>query len=117
MFAIIETLGSFIMIISVFAIIAAVITSFLNYRLKKRILDAGPVDENTLKLIPAYSRMNTEMLKWGVILLFAGLGLIVLEYIPYDVEKSTLPYGIETVFIAIGFLVYFYIVKNKQHQD
>jgi uncharacterized membrane protein len=117
MFAIVETLGSFIMIISVFAIMAAVITAFLNYRLKKRILDNGPVDENALKLIPAFPRMNTEMLKWGVILLFAGLGLIVLEFIPYNVENSTLPYGIETVFIAIGFLVYFYIVKNKQHQD
>jgi len=117
MFAVVETLGSFIMIISVFAIIAAIITAFLNYRLKKRILDAGPVDENALKLIPAFPRMNTEMLKWGVILLFAGLGLIVLEFIPYDVEHSPLPYGIETVFIAIGFLVYFYMVKNKPHQD
>lgn len=117
MFAIVETLGSFIMIISVFAIIAAVITAFLNYRLKKRILDAGPVDENILKLIPAFPRMNTEMLKWGVILLFAGLGLIVLEFIPYNVEHSPLPYGVETVFIAIGFLVYFYMVKNKPHQD
>lgn len=114
MFAIVETLGSFIMIISVFAITATVIMSFLNYRLKKRILDSGPVDDNIMKLIPAFPQMNTEMLKWGIILLFAGIGLIVLEFIPYSVENSPLPYGIETVFIAIGFLVYFYMPKNKK---
>ena len=114
MFAIIETIGAFVMIISVFAITATVIMAFLNYRLKKRILDAGPVDDNIMKLVPAFPQMNTEMLKWGIILLFAGLGLIVLEFIPYSVENSPLPFGIETVFIAIGFLVYFYMVKNKE---
>jgi hypothetical protein len=114
MYAIIESIGAFTMIIAIFAITATVITAFLNYRLKKRILDAGPVDDNIMKLIPAFPRMNTEMLKWGIILLFAGLGLIVLEFIPYSIETSPLPFGIETVFIAIGFLVYFYMVKNKQ---
>ncbi len=112
--AIIESIGAFTMIISIFAITATVIKTYLNYRLKKRILDAGPVDDNLLKLVPAFSQMNTEMLKWGVILLFGGLGLIVLEFIPYTIETSPLPFGIETVFIAIGFLVYFYMVKNKQ---
>jgi hypothetical protein len=102
------------MIIAVFGITATVIMAFLNYRLKKRIIDAGPVDDNIIKLIPAFPRMNTEMLKWGIILLFAGLGLIVLEFVPYSIETSPLPFGIETVFIAIGFLVYFYMVKNKQ---
>lgn len=114
MHAIIESIGAFTMIISVFAITATVIMAYLNYRLKKRILDAGPVDDNIMKLIPAAPQMNTEMLKWGIILLFGGIGLIVLEFIPYSVENSPLPYGIETVFIAMGFLVYFFMVKNRQ---
>jgi len=113
MFNIIETLGSFIMIISVFAITASLIVAFLNYRLKRRLLDAGPIDDNALKLLPSIPKSSSDMLKWGIILLFAGLGLIVLEFIPFNVENSPLPYGVETVFIATGFLVYYFLISRN----
>ncbi|TWV90901.1 hypothetical protein [Chitinophaga pinensis] len=112
MFNIIETLGSFIMIISVFAITASLIVSFLNYRLRRRMLDAGPIDDNALKLLPTIPKTSSDMLKWGIILFFAGLGLIVLEFIPFNVESSPLPYGVETVFIATGFLVYYFLISR-----
>jgi len=51
-------------------------------------------------------------LKWGLILLFAGIGLILLEYIPYE-YNSPLPYGIEGTFIALGFLVYYFVVNGN----
>src|SRR5688572_9657151 len=51
-------------------------------------------------------------LKWGLIILFAGLSLILMEYIHYD-SRSPLPYGLFAVFVSLGFLIYYFIVKKE----
>jgi hypothetical protein len=72
----------------------------------------GHVDENSIKILGQQSAdFKLDTLKWGIILLFGGIGLIVLEYIPYR-YNSTLPFGIETVCLALGFLVYYFIAKS-----
>jgi hypothetical protein len=46
--------------------------------------------------------------------------LIIVEFLrPYnnvngDYYQSLLPYGIELVFISLGFLIYFFIVNRKK---
>ncbi|MBC8985378.1 hypothetical protein H9X96_06285 [Pedobacter sp. N36a] len=104
----------FIIVILFFVIIAILIIAMLNYRLKKRILEAGPINESTVQMLSALASYGTEALKWGLILFFAGLGLIVLEYIPFSGVDSPLPYGVLTIFIAIGFLTYYLIVQAKK---
>jgi hypothetical protein len=59
-------------------------------------------------------------LKWGLVAFMAGLGLIIVEILrsgsssAEDFYQSMLPYGIELVFISLGFLVYFFIVNRKK---
>jgi len=108
-----KQLMPFIIIIVFFILIAIFILALNNYRLKKRIIDAGKLDEVSLKFLAQLSGFGNEALKWGIILLTAGIGFIVLEFIPYSAEDSPLPYGVETVFIAIGFLIYYLLIKNK----
>jgi hypothetical protein len=107
----------FIILIVFFIIIAVLIIAVLNYRLKKRILDAGPIDENSVKLLAQLTSAGTESLKWGIILLFAGSGFVVMQYIPYSAEDSPLPYGVEMVFIAAAFLTYYLIIQKKGNQQ
>lgn len=57
--------------------------------------------------------LGSEMLKWGIILLFGGTGLIVLEFIPYN-ENSPLPYGVMTIFVSLGFLSYYFLIRNRK---
>lgn len=52
-------------------------------------------------------------LKWGMVVLFGGLGLILLSFVPYD-YNSPLPFGIEAVMISSGFLVYYFIEKKQK---
>lgn len=106
-------IAPFIVMIAILMIIGFVIVSLLNYRLKKRIIESGPIDENSLKFLNKLSGFGPEVLKWGIILLFGGIGLVLLEFIPYKAEESSLPYGIEAIFIAIGFLVYYFLVVRK----
>ena len=104
----------FIVVIVFIIAIAIVVISAFNFKLKKRIIESGPIDDNALKFIGSISGLNTEALKWGLILLFGGIGLVVMEFLPYNLEDSPLPYGIESIFFAIGFLVYYTLVRSKK---
>ncbi|MES2455780.1 MAG: DUF6249 domain-containing protein [Bacteroidota bacterium] len=89
-----------------------IIIALLNHRLKSRIVRLGVMEESILKEL---NRINDgfklDPLKWGLIFLFAGLGLIALNYIPYG-AGSLLPYGVEAVFLSFGFLSYFYLYQK-----
>ncbi|MGK6352273.1 DUF6249 domain-containing protein [Parapedobacter sp. DT-150] len=98
---------------TVFFTIAYIIETILKYRLRSRIVSSGLTDEKLIKGLFASKVDNRySALKWGILLLFAGIGLIVLEYVPYEYD-SPLPYGIEGTFIALGFLVYYFMVNGK----
>jgi hypothetical protein len=84
-----------------------------DYILKKKMIEKGYVNEDT----QAIFKRNTEenrytSLKWGLILLFAGLSLVIMEFIQYD-NRSPLPYGLFTVFVSLGFLIYYFMVKKE----
>lgn len=106
-------ISSFLAIIIVFIIIAVVIVSWYNYRLKKRIIDSGPIDDGALKFLKKMSDMGTEQLKWGCVLFSGGFGLVVAQYLPYHAD-SPLPYGLEIMFVGAGFLAYYFFVRKQQ---
>ncbi len=104
------------LVVAVFVITTAVvIISWYNYRLKKRIIDSGPIDKEAIGFLQKLTDSGAEQLKWGCVLFMAGLGLVINHYLSYY-EDSVLPYGIELMFIAAGFLVYYFIVTRKQSQ-
>jgi len=95
--------------------IAVIIINWYNYRLKKRIIDSGPIDNDAINFLKKLTDTGAEQLKWGCVLFMAGLGLVVAHYLPYE-DDSALPYGIEIMFIAAGFLIYYFAVTLKQKQ-
>lgn len=92
------------------------ILALYNYRLKKRIIEAGPLDETGLKFLQHLSGFGTESMKWAIILMTTGLGLIVMQFIPYSAEDSPLPYGVELVFVAAGFFLYYLFIRNNRNK-
>lgn len=83
-----------------------------DYVLKKKMIEKGYVNEDT----QAIFKRNTEenkyaSLKWGLVIFFAGLSFILMEYIDYD-SQSPLPYGLFAVFVSFGFLIYYFLVKK-----
>lgn len=112
-----KQLMPFIIVIVFFVLIAIFILALYNYRLKKRILDAGPLDETGLKFLAQLSGSGNEALKWGLLLLSAGIGFVVLEFVPFSAENSPVPYGIEMIFIAAGFLLYYLVLKQQKNSN
>lgn len=109
-----KNLAPFIVMIAILIAISSIIIVLSNYTLKKRIIDKGPIDDHALKFLERLTGAGSEILKWGIIILFGGIGLVVLEFVPYDANKSSLPYGVEAIFVSIGFLLYYYLVKHKK---
>jgi peptidoglycan/LPS O-acetylase OafA/YrhL len=105
--------GAFIVVIILFIIIAVVIVSWYNYRLKKRIVDSGPIDEGAINFLRKLTDMGTEQLKWGCVLFSGGLGLVVIQFLPYY-NDSPILWGLELMFVAAGFLLYYFIIRKQQ---
>src|SRR5690606_20466501 len=84
-----------------------------DYILKKKMIDKGYVNEDTQAIFKRNTDENRfSSLKWGLIILFAGIALIAIEYVPYDAE-SPLPYGLFAMSVSLGFLIYYFIIKKE----
>lgn len=110
-----ERIAAIAAVVIVFIIIAVVIIAWYNYRLKRRIIDSGPIDHDAIDFLKKLTDSGAEQLKWGCILFMAGLGLVVDHYLSYE-DESVLPFGIELMFIAAGFLIYYLFITLKQKQ-
>lgn len=109
-----EQLGPFVVGITFFICIAVVIISLSNNRLKKKMIEMGHVDENAIKLFGKSMNYQFNSLKWGLILFFGGLGLIIISLFPDHLHDTPLPFGIEIIMISLGFLTYYFLMRNKK---
>lgn len=91
------------------------ITKILTeYRLKRKLIEKNLVNADAANIINDQELDGKyASLKWGLIILFGGIGLIVINLVDFY-RDSPLPFGIMAVSIATGFLTYFLLVKNKK---
>lgn len=83
-----------------------------DYILKKKMIDKGFVNDDTQAIFKQHTADNKyPSLKWGLIIFFAGISLIIMEYIPSGPE-SPLPYGLFAVSVSLGFLIYYFLMKK-----
>jgi hypothetical protein len=83
-----------------------------DYILKKKMIDKGFVNDSTQAIFKNQETNDKyPALKWGLIVLSAGLALVLLEFIDTRPD-SPLPYGLLAVFISLGFLAYYFIVQK-----
>jgi len=116
-----------------FVVFYKIIEAILEHRLKVKILKA-PFDKENFKLLG--SQFNNivdettnkwKSLKWAIVAICGGIGLMVIEMISievypdhkFDLDHSFAAIGLESAFIGLGFLIYFLIVffydkKKKQ---
>ena len=84
-----------------------------DYILKKKMIEKGFVNDETQAIFKSQTGENKfSSLKWGLIIFFAGLSLITMEFIPTSPE-SPLPYGLFAVSVSLGFLIYYFLLKKE----
>ncbi len=89
-----------------------------NYYLRKRMIDRGLVGEDAGKLLSAEQTSSNKFasLKWGLIILFGGIGLAIIDPMIENNDNTTMPIGILGICVSVGFLIYYFIVK-RANQD
>ena len=104
--------------ISVFGSMILFIKILTDYWLKRNLINKGIVDEKAANILRQQVTEGNKYssLKWGILVLFGGTGLIAINYIPYY-RDSPLPYGIFAVFVAVGFLIYYFYVKGETEKE
>lgn len=101
--------------------IVSIIKSITDFKLKKRLIEKAEVNEGfstalseSIKSLSSRGEQDKyPALKWGLVCFFAGAGLISIEFFNFDYYSSPLPYGIILASAALGFLIYFFLVKNE----
>jgi hypothetical protein len=84
-----------------------------DYILKKKMIDKGFVNDDTQAIFKQHTGDNKyASLKWGLIIFFAGLSLVIMEYIPAS-PQSPMPYGLFALSVSLGFLIYYFVVKKE----
>jgi hypothetical protein len=84
-----------------------------DYFLKKKMVEKGFVNDETQSIFKKHASENKfAALKWGILILSAGIALILIHTMNVDPE-TPLPYGIFSICIATGFLIYYVIVKRE----
>jgi hypothetical protein len=109
-----ELILPYIMTTVILIIITVIIFRLFNYILQRRILEAGPLDEHAVKFLAAGASTGKENLKWGMLLLFGGAGLLILPCLPVEMDKSPIPYGVEAIALSLGFISYFLISRKMK---
>lgn len=93
-----------------------------DHLLKRKIIKAGHLEKaQILEPIKIESEEVNRYpsLKWGLVALLGGLGLILIDIIRginpdlINYKNAVMPIGIVLVFVSLGFLSYFFIVNHK----
>jgi hypothetical protein len=98
----------------VFTAFAIVIIAILNFIVKMRIINAGYKDEAWIKTLSGSKEYKYSSLKWAILLFFGGISLVIISVIPIpDPAESPLTYGVLSISLSAGFLVYYLLVGRK----
>lgn len=111
-----NNLAPFIMFTAIFAMITIIIINLMKYWLKNKIVNSGIMEEARIKSIlqPGGSRAEARgALKWGLLAFFGGMGLLINEYLPFDIYTSAVPYGIQLIFLSLGLFLYYLFARNR----
>ncbi|MEM9673520.1 MAG: DUF6249 domain-containing protein [Cyclobacteriaceae bacterium] len=99
----------FFSVVSVFRII-------FDYQLRRKMIQMGHVDQNSVAILNQKRNSRLDSLKWGLIILFAGIGFVIISIPSIEID-SPLPFGIMSICIAVGFLLYFAISKRVPESE
>ncbi|PWB72148.1 hypothetical protein C3F09_07020 [candidate division GN15 bacterium] len=99
----------------VFGSVVSIIRAVGDHRVKMRYLEKGPDDLPTKPIDLNLGNGYGSSLKWGLVCLFVGLALFLMEMMPQYFEEEAVLGG---MFIAAGvaLLLYYLLTDKKKKQ-
>ena len=87
-----------------------------DVRIRRRLIDAGAAPElaRVIAGAPKEDPGLYSTLKWGMVLGAVGLGLILIQFLPYR-SGEPIVLGVILVFAAVGLLTYYASARRLTH--
>ena len=92
--------------------VVSIIRAITDYQLRRKLIQLGHVDKEAVSLLQKSNDNRAVSLKWGLIILFGGIGLIIISITGIESQDSALPLGVVAVSVSIGFLLYYFLRRN-----
>ena len=96
--------------------IVSIVRTVADYQLRRKLINLGHVDRQSTEILSKTQNSHLDSLKWGLIILFGGIGFIIIS-LPFINIDSPLPFGIMSVCVALGFLVYFFVAQRITEKE
>ena len=116
-----EQIGPAIVTAVVFFGLYSLLKVLTDYLLRRKIVKSGHIEKAGIMENISGETNKYPTLKWGLVSLFAGAGMILIQILSragrlnWDQGADAfLPVGIELIFIAAGFLLFFFIATSKK---
>ncbi len=107
--------------LAAFWLVFMIIKQSLDYKMKKRLIDKGLVDEK-VKYLWKYQNGVMSSLKWGMILVAVGIGFLAYQIAPKsywaDGEPEVFAFGIMLLLAGVALITYHIIAPriSKSHE-
>ena len=88
----------------------SIIKTISDFRILNKLAEKCKAEINLSDFKLSNHSNQVHNLKWGIIIMLGGSGLILLHVLDLT-SDSPLPYGIESVFVASGFILFYFIEK------
>jgi hypothetical protein len=110
-------------VIVIFPTFGLMLKWYLEYRTKKHLIDKGLVDEKIkfLQFGSAEKQYVPSSLKWGLVSLFVGAGLMIVKMLPYRYTSDELTFGVMLMSAGAALILYYVIasvvMKNEKRKE
>jgi Na+/H+ antiporter NhaD/arsenite permease-like protein len=88
-----------------------IVLAILNFIYKMKLLRSAEKSETYAQLLKTPTGHKSAGLKWGLIILFAGVGLLIIGFLPR--YSAPIPFAIEAMCIAFALLIHHWL-ENRQ---
>ncbi len=105
-------------VLVIFPTFAMMLKWYLDYLTRKRLIDKGLVDEKIKYLyFDTAERYAPASLKWGLVSLFIGAGLLIIKTLPYRFQEGEAILGVMLIAAGLGLLLYYFIANAARKRE
>lgn len=107
-------------VIIIFPTFGLMLKWYLEYRIKRELIQRGMVDEKVKYLaFNALEQHAPSSLKWGIVFTFVGLAVLIIQVIPYVYMTGELVLSVMLIAAGVGLLLYYFIASQlmKKHRS